>query len=515
MLAGLGPEFYPRPRRCHLDSRAPKTVAAVDLGSNSFHAVIARVLENDVQVLDRLKETVRLASGLDADGHLSAEAQARAIACLQRFGQRLAEFQTSQVRAVGTNTFRRAQDSGDFFARAEAALGHPIEVISGREEARLVYLGVAHSIQPDASRRLVVDIGGGSTECIIGERYEPMRAESLFMGCVSWSLRYFPDGRVTAAAMERAELAAHQELETIARPFRDLGWDECLGSSGTFGALEQILVANGWSPAGITPAGLDRLRERVVAAGDLSSVSIEGLSPDRVAVIPGGLAIARAVVQSLGITRMDRSHGALREGALYDLIGRLRFEDTRDLTIRAMTERYHVDVRHAAAVERTARALLDDVAEAWSLDPDTSRMWLRWAARLHEIGLALTYSGYQRHSAYLIENSDMAGFSRQGQAQLAAIVRNHRRGLALSEFDALGPAAATRTLRLCLIFRLAVLLNRARAADPPPAVRLSGPPDAPILESADGALRQRPLTHADIETEAAALGAAGVHLTIR
>jgi exopolyphosphatase/guanosine-5'-triphosphate,3'-diphosphate pyrophosphatase len=490
-------------------------VAAVDLGSNSFHAVIARVLENEVRVLDRLKETVRLASGLDEHDHLSEEAQSRAIACLERFGQRLAEFQTSQVRAVGTNTFRRAQDCGDFIARAEAALGHPIEVVAGREEARLVYLGVAHSIQPDASRRLVVDIGGGSTECIIGERYEPLRAESLFMGCVSWSLRYFPEGRVSEAAMARAELAAHQELETIARPFRDLGWEECLGSSGTFGALEQILLANEWSAAGITLAGLDRLRERVVSAGDLSSVTIAGLSPDRVAVIPGGLAIARAIFQSLGITRMDRSHGALREGALYDLIGRLRFEDTRDLTIRAMTERFHVDVRHAAAVERTARALLNDVAAGWGLAMEPSRTWLRWAARLHEIGLALTYTGYQRHSAYLIENSDMAGFSRQGQAQLATIVRNHRRGLALSEFEALGPAAAASTLRLCVIFRLAVLLNRARAVEPPPTVSLSGAPAAPVLASADGALQDRPLTRADIETEAVALLAAGINLTVR
>lgn len=490
-------------------------MAAVDLGSNSFHAVIARVLESDVQVLDRLKETVRLASGLDAQDRLSEDAQGRAIACLERFGQRLAEFQTSQVRAVGTSTFRRAQDCGDFIARAEAALGHPIEIVAGREEARLVYLGVAHSIQPDASRRLVVDIGGGSTECVIGERFEPLRAESLSMGCVSWSLRFFPDGRVTEAAMARAELAAHQELETIARAFRDLGWEECLGASGTFGALAQILLANGWSEAGITLYGLDRLRERVVGAGDLCSVSIEGLSADRVAVIPGGLAIARAVFQSLGIARMDHSHGALREGALYDLIGRLRFEDTRDLTIRAMTERYHVDARHAAAVERTARGLLADVAESWGLAPEPSRRWLRWAARLHEIGLALTYSGYQRHSAYLIENSDMAGFSRQGQAQLATIVRNHRRELALSEFAALGPASASSALRLCIIFRLAVLLNRARAVEPPPAVRLSGSPDAPVLARTNGALEERPLTRADMETEAVALRAAGVNLTVQ
>lgn len=490
-------------------------MATVDLGSNSFHAVIARVLQNDVQVLDRLKETVRLASGLDERGHLSRDAQERAVACLQRFGQRLAEFQTSRVRAVGTDTFRRALDCADFIARAEAALGHPIEVVAGREEARLVYLGVAHSVHPDASRRLVVDIGGGSTECIIGERYEPMRTESLFMGCVSWSLRFFPDGRVTEGAMTRAELAAHQELETIARPFHDLGWEECLGSSGTFAALEQILLVNAWSAAGITLEGLDRLRERMVSAGDLSRVSIAGLSADRVAVIPGGLAIARAAFQSLGIARMDHSHGALREGALYDLIGRLRFEDTRDVTIRAMIERYHVDARHAAAVERTARHLLDDVAESWRLAPEPSRMWLRWAACLHEIGLALTYSGYQRHSAYLIENSDMAGFSRQGQAQLATIVRNHRRELALSDFAALGPATATSALRLCVIFRLAVLLNRARAAEQSPAVHLSGAPDAPVLASADGALKQRPLTRADIETEAAALCAAGINLTIQ
>ncbi|MCB9729769.1 MAG: exopolyphosphatase [Deltaproteobacteria bacterium] len=498
-----------------MDTRQPETVAAVDLGSNSFHAVIARVHENDVQVLDRLKETVRLASGLDDEGHLDPEAQRRALECLSRFGQRLAEFSASEVRAVGTNTFRRAQDARDFRRRAEEALGHPIEIIAGREEARLIYLGVAHSIQPDAARRLVVDIGGGSTECIIGEGYEPMRAESLFMGCVSWSQRFFPEGRVTAAAMTRAETAAHQELETIARAFRDLGWDESLGSSGTLGALEQVLVANDWSREGITLAGLDRLRERVVDAGDLSSVSIPGLSADRVAVLPGGLAIARAVFQSLNIAHMSRSHGALREGVLYDLIGRLRHEDTRDLTIRAMTQRYQVDTRHAAAVERTARRLLGDVAEAWDLDPESSRMWLRWAARLHEIGLALSYSGYQRHSAYLIQNSDMAGFSRQGLAQLAALVRNHRRHIVPEEFEALGPVQGPATLRLCVIFRLAVLLNRARAADPPPEVELGGTPDAPIARFGGEGLADRPLTRADIETEAEDLAAVGIRLTIQ
>lgn len=497
-----------------MDPRSPETVAAVDLGSNSFHAVVARVVEHDVQVLDRLKETVRLASGLDEAGNLSLEARSRALACLHRFGQRLAEFRPSEVRAVGTNTFRRAHAASEFLAQSEAALGHPIEIIAGREEARLVYLGVAHSVHPDASRRLVVDIGGGSTECVIGEGYEPLRAESLFMGCVSWSLRYFPDGRVTEAALARAELAAAQELETIRRAFRELGWDESLGSSGTFGALQLLLVANGWSASGITPDGLDALSARLCGAGDVASAGLVGLSPDRAAVLPGGLAIARAVFRALGITRMEHSHGALREGVLYDLIGRLRYEDTRDLTIRAMTERYHVDTGHAAAVERTARALLTDVAAEWQLELEPARMWLRWAARLHEVGLALTYSGYQRHSAYLIENSDMAGFSRQGQGLLATIVRNHRRHLMISEFEALGPATAATALRLCLVLRMAVLLNRARAAERPPEVHLGGEPGRPILTCAPGVLDGYPLTRADLETEVVDLALAGIYLRI-
>jgi exopolyphosphatase/guanosine-5'-triphosphate,3'-diphosphate pyrophosphatase len=490
-------------------------VAAVDLGSNSFHMVIARVVERELHIVDRLREPVRLAAGLTDDRLLDDDAQRRALECLTRFGQRLKAMRNGRVRAVGTNTLRQARDARRFLERAARAIGHPIEVVSGREEARLIYLGVAHTGATPGGRRLVVDIGGGSTECILGEGFDLHEADSLYMGCVSWSLRFFERGIVNAARMARATLAASQELQPIVEHYRAMGWDHCIGSSGTILAVAETLRTQGWSRGGITAKGLERLRAWLMQRGKVGRISLEGLKPERAPVIPGGVAILSALFEGFGIRRMTASPGALREGVLYDLLGRIRHEDVRDRTIRGFSERYQTDREHAARIERTALALLAQVAEPWGLADEEARQRLVWAARLHEVGLAVSYSGYHKHGAYLIAHSDMPGFSRDDQAMLAALVRCHRRKVPREAFAALGRGTSLRARRLCLLLRLAVLLNRSRRARATPAPRLEVPEAGVTVEFPEGWLAQHPLTRADLEVEAAMLERLGLALVYR
>lgn len=491
-----------------------RAVAAVDLGSNSFHMVVASVEDGHVHVLDRLKERVGLAAGLDDDGDLTGRAQRRALACLARFGQRLQDMSARNVRAVGTNALRRAKNSREFLARAETVLGHSIEVIPGREEARLIYLGVAHSRQEDPGRRLVVDIGGGSTECIIGRGFEPLATDSLDMGCVTWSMRHFPDGRVTKKSMERARLAARLEVRPIRRRYRKLGWTTCLGSSGTILAVDQILRASGWGTDGITPKGLKRLRDAMVDAGRADRLELPGLEPDRVPVLAGGVAILSAVVDGLGIETMVPSTGALREGVIYDLLGRFGHEDVRNRTIRRLARRYGVDAAQAVRVEATAVKALREVARVWGAGDDESKKLLSWACQIHEIGMSVAFSGHHRHGAYLAANSDLPGFSRDDQQTLATLVLGHRRKLQREAFETLPSIYADRAFRLCVILRLAVLLHRSRSERRAPALHLRAEKGALDVRFPDGWLARHPLTHADIDEERSMLGDVGFRLDV-
>lgn len=494
---------------------APGIVAGVDLGSNSFHMIVARVDEGQLHILDRMRERVRLAAGLDADRHLTPEAADRAVACLERFGQRVRELPQGAVRAAGTNTLRQAKDSGDFIARAEKALGHPIEIISGREEARLIYLGVAHSIADDTERRLVVDIGGGSTECIIGEQFETVATESLYMGCVSYSMRHFPGGALRREDFRRAEISALLELQSIERHYRSVGWSLCFGSSGTILAIGEILRANGWAENGITRKGLKRLRRVMVEAGHLSRLQLAGLDPDRASVLPGGVAILLAIFKSLEVERMSPATGALREGLLYDLLGRIRREDVRDRTIRWLAEHYSVDDEQASRVERTALSILGQVATSWGLEGEDARHHLTWAARLHEIGLEVAHTGYHKHSAYIVENADMPGFSRNEQQLLAAIIHAHRRKFLREHLAKLPPEKVETAIHLGVIFRLSVALNRSRSARPLPKVSVEARRSAISLEFPKDWLEENPLTRADLEEDAARLLGVGIQLTVR
>ncbi|MEW6354641.1 MAG: exopolyphosphatase [Pseudomonadota bacterium] len=489
-------------------SKLPKILAAVDLGSNSFHMIIARVAQGRLHVLDRMRETVRLAAGLDKKNTLRPNAQKRALNCLQRFGQSLRGLPPDSVRAVGTNTLRVAQNSANFLRTAQRALGHPIEIIGGHEEARLIYLGVARSLAPDAKRRLVIDIGGGSTECIIGEGFRPLHMESLPLGCVGATLKYFPRGVIDRAAFARAEIAALQELQPIAARYRALGWQMSIGASGTVKAVLDVVQAQRWSDNGITLASLRKLRKRLFAAGHVRRLKLAGLRDDRLPVFPGGVAILLAVFESLGIKRMLYSDGALREGLLFDLLGRIRHEDIRDATVTNLCARYHVDMRQAARVERTALHCLQQTNLQRHADA------LRWAARLHEIGLAVSHSQYRKHSAYLVENSDMPGFSRPEQQLLTVLILGQRGKFPLINFQTLPDDLGKTAQRLCLLLRFAVLLNRSRSAQPPPKFTVQLTAKTLRIKFPRGWLAKHPLTKADLEQEKLYLKPAKINLRI-
>ena len=483
----------------------PALVAAVDLGSNSFHMKVARVIDGELQVVDRMREMVRLAAGLDDRNRLDKKTVTRALDCLRRFGQRLRDIPPASVRVVGTNTLRRARESRDFLAEAESALGHPIEIIAGREEARLIYLGVSRSGTQSDEQCLIVDIGGGSTELIIGCADTPLNMESLYMGCVSFSRRFFPNGKIRRRHFKAAQLAAAQELEPIEAQYRKVGWESVVGTSGTIRATEAIVRHNGWSGNGITAQSLQTLKQELIQAGSVEKIDMPGSQRERAPVFPGGLAILIAVFERLGVKRMVTSDGALREGVLFDLLGRLGEEDIREKTIQNLWSRFRVDTDQAARVAKTTEYLHTQVASAWKLRKRRYADCLSWAARLHEIGLDVAHSQYHKHGAYLLHNADMPGFSRQEQALTAMLVRSHRRKLSLDELRQLAAPKFERALYLCIILRLAVLLRRSRSSSPLPdivAVAESGVLD---LTFPSGWLEAHPLTAFELEEEAACL----------
>lgn len=495
------------------NSVVPETVAAIDLGSNSFHMIVASLRQNDVVIVDRLREMVRLAGGLGPNRMLSVEAQQRALDCLQRFGQRLRDMPPGSVRAVGTNTLRVARNAEAFLRLAEQALGYPIEIISGIEEARLIYQGVAQSLATDGTRRLVMDIGGGSTEYIIGVDETPLQKESLHMGCVSMSQAHFGDGKITPKRFKRAVLAAQIELEPFERTFRAGAWNEAVGSSGTLRTVEKLLLAAGWSKEGITSEGLGRLMDALLSAGHVDKLSFDELSPDRKPILPGGVAIIYASFKSLGIQRMKVADGALREGLLYDLLGRIHREDVRARTVTALAVRYHVDSEHAARVAQTASRLWKQIAPAAGLSREVGEQWLNWAAELHEIGLDIAHSQHHKHGAYIIENADLPGFSRQDQKLLAAIVRAHRRKFPNKMLKELVAPWNVAARPLALILRLSVLLHRSRHAEELPPVGIALTENRLDLRFPKGWLEDHPLTAADLEQEAEYLRAVDIVLT--
>jgi exopolyphosphatase/guanosine-5'-triphosphate,3'-diphosphate pyrophosphatase len=489
-------------------------MAAVDLGSNSFHMLVARSQHGEPSIVDRLREMVRLASGLDDQGFLDAPSQERALACLRRFGQRLRDMRADQVRVVGTNTLRRARNGDAFLAKAEEALGHPVEVISGIEEARLIYLGVSHHTDSTDGANLVIDIGGGSTELIIGEGHEPQHLESLYVGCVGVSRAHFDDGKLSAKRFERARLAVRLELRPVAATFRRRGWKRALGSSGTVRAASDIAQELKLAENGLSLGAVEKIIEELIKARRVEDLRLPGLGAERAPVFAGGVAILAEVMAALKVERLGVSTGALREGLLYDMLGRLHDEDARERSIRAMQRRYHVDLEQAARVEATAVALLDQVARAWQLTEQRYRQLLIWAARLHEVGLDIAHARYHHHGGYLIANSDLPGFVRLEQQLVASLVTLHRRKLDDPFLDELPASWRAPMLKLVVLLRLATLLNRSRSPSDLPAIGLSPGKQSLRLEFPQGWLDANPLTAADLDQEQTWLRARGFELEL-
>ena len=477
-----------------------ETVAAVDLGSNSFRLQVGRVVDDQIYTLDSMKEAVRLASGLTADKRLDPGSQARALDALRRFGERLGGLEKGAVRAVATNTLRVAKNADEFLPLAEEALGFPIEVIAGREEARLIYIGASHSLPMSAHKRLVVDIGGGSTEFIIGKRHDPLLMESLYMGCVSYTLRFFPDRKIDRKRLRDAQIAAAKEIELIAHDYRRMGWKEAIGSSGSARAIADLLELNRMNPngeSGISRTGLEKLCSMLIKAGSAEALDIPGIRSDRLPVLPGGIAIMSAVFEELGIEHMTYADGALRLGVLYDLLGRFHHHDMRDSTVAQFIRRYQVEADQAERVEATALSALTQLAEGSPSESDVQ--FLSWATRLHEIGISVAHNAYHKHGAYILTHADMPGFSKKDQVRLAMLVLGHR-----GKLEKLGAVPAVDSAwRLIFCMRLAVLLHRTRDDRALPAWRATGTPNGFQLDLPAEWLLANPWTAAALGEEAA------------
>ena len=489
-------------------------LAAIDLGSNSYHMVVARYTLGQLRIVDRLRETVRMAEGLDGRGGLLPEVRQRALQCLSRFGQRIRDIPPHRVRAVATNTVRRLAAPQAFLMPAETALGHAIEVVAGREEARLVYLGVAHAQPPKSGhRRLVVDIGGGSTECIIGRGFETLERESVQLGAVAGTLRYFGNGRLSRRKWREALIEAAVEFQQFAPAYRALGWQEAVGASGTNKAIGEVCAAMKLTKGAITAEALPVVRDELLRAGHIDDIKLPGLSEERRAIIAGGLLVLEAAFTSLGLQRMVVSKAALREGVLYDMVGRAGDQDPREASVDALVLRYGIDRAQALRVEASALKLFDQLAPAWQLSSD-DRLMLSWAARLHELGLTIAHSQYQLHGAYILAQSDIAGFSRQEQQFLAALVRAHRRKVPKTVFEALPDRLLPAARRLSMLLRLSVLLHRGHESPEIPGLEAAVRDGALELRLPPAYLENRPLLQADLASEATEIGALGIALRV-
>ncbi|MGK3130451.1 exopolyphosphatase [Pantoea sp. C8B4] len=488
----------------HKSTPKPQEFAAIDLGSNSFHMVIARVVDGAMQVLGRLKQRVHLADGLDAQNRLSDEAMERGLSCLALFAERLQGFSPANVTIVGTHTLRIATNAEEFLQRAAEVIPYPIEVISGNEEARLIFMGVEHT-QPEKGRKLVIDIGGGSTELVIGEDFEPQLVESRRMGCVSFANLYFPKGEISPEHFRRARLSAAQKLETMAWQYRLHGWQYALGASGSIKAACEVLLAMGEKEKLITPETLEMLVSEVLKHKSFNALSLPGLSEERKAVFVPGLAILCGVFDALAIRELRLSDGALREGVLYEMEGRFRHQDIRSRTAQSLANHYAIDSDQARRVlETTEQLYLQWLDQNPKLaNPQLSAL-LKWAALLHEVGLTINHSGMQRHSAYILQNSNMPGFNQDQQMLLAMLVRYHRKAVKQDEMPRFTLFKKKQFLPMVFLLRLGTLLNNQRQATTrPDSLKLKADDSNWTLTFPRGYLSQNTLVQLDLEREQA------------
>ncbi len=489
-------------------------LAALDLGSNSFHMIIAQQdVEGGLIIMDQMKEMVRLNAGLDESGNLSEESQLKAMDCLQRFSQRLRNIPPNRVRAVGTNTFRVAHNSVEFISQAEKVLGHHISIISGHEEARLIYLGAAFGLEVRGRARLVIDIGGGSTELIIGRGYDAELMDSLYMGCVSMSRRFFPDGNITADRLEQARATADQELAPIVKRYLAAGWEEVVGTSGSIRAVDGLSRSLGIPHDWVSRESFECIDEWILKRGHIDRLDL--LTEQRRPVFVGGYAIISSIFSALGLHRLESTGGALREGVLYDLNGRLRDRDSRDQGVKAMVARFNLDLDQARRVQNTCLNLLSHVEKSWNLEEIIWHKMLVWACQLHEIGTIIAFSQNHKHGGYIIENTDIDGFSRQQQRILSLLVRSHRQKFPLALFNAIPEALRDQAIHAAILLRLAMAFNRGRTEAPKPHSILNVSDRKLTLELDKHWCDQHPLTMMDLKTEANFLHQVGFCLDIR
>ncbi|MEG9532735.1 exopolyphosphatase [Mannheimia indoligenes] len=494
---------------------APREFAAIDLGSNSFHMIVARIVNGSIQVLSRLKRRVRLADGLDENLILSQEAIDRGVDCLALFAKRLKGFSPENVKVVGTYTLRRASNKQDFLDQAKAVFPYSISIISGQEEARLIYSGVSHT-QPETGRKLVVDIGGGSTEITIGDNFNPIRAESRHMGCVSFAKRFFPKGELTIELFDSAYQLAMEKIEDLMWEYQELGWEHALGSSGTIKTVHQVLIANGYRDGLITEPRLQKMIDLCLEFKSLHDIKMRGLLEERADVLVPGLAILLALFHTFKIETLRYSNGALREGVMYGLEKSFQVGDIRQRTAEALVEQFDLDKKQAARVEKTVFILFDQI-RCWKnrRQIEDFRSMLKWASLLHEIGIVVNHNNVHRHSAYLISNRDLPGFDFEQQTLLAVLMRYHLKGFKRSDIRSINRYQYRDILTLVRLFRLAVLLNRSRQATiEPKQIFLTIENNDWNLVFNESFLSQNPLVLADLEDEQKTLSTADLSLTI-
>jgi exopolyphosphatase/guanosine-5'-triphosphate,3'-diphosphate pyrophosphatase len=506
---------------CHISNQMnttkqllPETVAAIDLGSNSFHMIVARLEESGtLSIIDRLQESVRLGGGLDKQGIIDESAQNRAFGCLETFAQRIRGLPQSAVRVAGTNTLRVAKNARAFVSKAEKILNHPIEIIEGREEARLIYLGVAHGLATKEGNRLVVDIGGGSTECIIGRGMQSLRRESFYTGCVSSNKRFFDDGTITKNSLKAAVLESALTVFPQSAGFQSGQWDEAIGCSGTIKAIGNIVREQGWCLNGISLDALHKLRGALIDAGHIDNLKLAGLSENRKPVIAGGLSVLLAVFKILNIELMQVSDQGMREGLLYDLVGRITHQDVRDAAVEDAMSRWGVDTEQANRVTHTVEKLCQSACKQWSIDVEQIKPLVKWASMLHEVGLQVSHNNYHKHGAYILTNADMQGFSRQEQALLAALVLSHRSKFRVYAFKQLMKPFVKAGKHMCVLLRIAILLHRGRTDQPIPDINITVRNKKINLSFPKGWLDDHSMTLADLIKEINYLDAAGYKLS--
>jgi exopolyphosphatase/guanosine-5'-triphosphate,3'-diphosphate pyrophosphatase len=440
----------------------PEIIAAVDLGSNSFHLIVARVDQlGNITMIDQLKEMVRLRGGLDSQNNMDETVAQAALDCLERFGDRIRHLPKDAVRAAGTNTLRTMNQASSFLSKANEALGHKIEIIPGHEEARLVYLGVSHTISDDKGKQLVIDIGGGSTEFIIGKQFESLNIESLNIGSVSITKRFFPDGDLGEDKWQSANTALRLEIMPIQRAFSSNNWKTAVGSSGTIKAARAIILEAGLSQFGLTLPALYQIRDKLIAMGNIDKLHLDGLKEDRAPVFAGGLAVLIAAFEALKIEHMTISEGALREGLLYDMLGRIQHEDVRDRTVQDFMQRFSIDPLQAERVKNTALHCFKQVRKTWGI-PKKRKNTLGWACDLHELGLSITHDKHHLQGAHILQFADMPGFARRRQHWLAVLVKGHRKKIEPELLETLPQDERNMMRYLMIVLRLSVLLHRSR-----------------------------------------------------